>query len=237
MQNTRILQQYLYLPFFPQGPLAQRSGYLKRQLDESSEITLSPPLNITEDTFTLVADYCYGINVVITPFNVVSLRVASELLEMTDIDGDDEESLGQMAEAYFRRAISLSREYALIGFRACLLLLPEAETTASLASRCVEALSKFDDVDDDFLSCVEEVGEVPPDDFEMLVESVRDRLSGSHDLLYRIVDIYLKVNTSISPVSVYFTLLIFLMKNSFYGQLSKFFYQIIRSKLKVISNR
>ncbi|XP_058228116.1 BTB/POZ domain-containing protein At3g49900 isoform X2 [Rhododendron vialii] len=175
------------------GPLAERSGYLKRQLDESSEITLSPPLNITSDTFTLVADYCYGIHVLITPFNVVALRVAAELLEMTEGDGDAaEDSLGQMAEAYFRRAISLSREYALIGFRSCLPLLPEAETTAALASRCVEALSAFDDVDDAIMSCGEDVREVQPEDFQLLAESVKHRLTGSHDLLYKIVDIYLK---------------------------------------------
>lgn len=192
----KILETYcnIYLPFFPQGPLAERSGYLKRQLDESSEITLSPPLNITSDTFTLVADFCYGIHVLITPFNVVDLRVAAELLEMTEGDGDEaEESLGQMAEAYFRRAISLSREYALIGFRSCLPLLPEAETTAALASRCVEALSAFDDVDDAIMSCGEDISEVQPEDFQMLAESVKHRLTGSHDLLYKIVDIYLKV--------------------------------------------
>ncbi|KAI8542025.1 hypothetical protein RHMOL_Rhmol08G0107100 [Rhododendron molle] len=175
------------------GPLAERSGYLKRQLHESPEITLSPPLNITSDTFTLVADFCYGIHVLITPFNVVALRVAAELLEMTEGDGDAaEESLGQMAEAYFRRAISLSREYALIGFRSCLPLLPEAETTAALASRCVEALSAFDDVDDAIMSCGEDVREVQLEDFQMLAESVKHRLTGSHDLLYKIVDIYLK---------------------------------------------
>lgn len=171
-------------------PLSETSGYLKRHLNETSELTLSPPLNITAETFTLVADFCYGVQILMTPFNVVALRVAAELLEMTERDGD--ENLGQKAEAYFRRAISLSREYALIGFRSCLPLLPEAETTAALASRCIEALSSFDDVDDAIISCSDDVKTVEPEVFQILAEAVKRRLSGSHDILYKFIDLYLK---------------------------------------------
>ncbi|KAL6952899.1 hypothetical protein U1Q18_011964 [Sarracenia purpurea var. burkii] len=172
--------------------LAARSCYLKRQLSELSEITLSPPLNITAEIFTIVADFCYGAHLVITPFNVAALRVAAELLEMTETNGAvDDDSLLQKTEAYFRRAVGLSREYALIVFRSCLSLLPEAETTAALAGRCIEALSALDD-GDGVMSCIDDLKTVQAEDFEIVAESMHYRLTGSHDLLYRIVDLYLK---------------------------------------------
>ncbi|THG06727.1 hypothetical protein TEA_029510 [Camellia sinensis var. sinensis] len=184
----------IYPEVLPQDPLAARSGYLKRQLDKLSEITLSPLLNITAETFTLVADFCYGLHVVITPFNVAALRVAAELLEMTETKGcaaADGENLRQKTEEYFCWAVALSREYVLIVFRSCLSLLPEAETTAALASRCVEALSLLDD-GDSVMSCTEDLKRVRAEDFQIVIESMHCRLTANHDLLYRIVDLYVK---------------------------------------------
>ncbi|CAL5326147.1 unnamed protein product [Camellia sinensis] len=180
--------------YLHKDPLAARSGYLKRQLDKLSEITLSPLLNITAETFTLVADFCYGLHVVITPFNVAALRVAAELLEMTETKGcaaADGENLRQKTEEYFCWAVALSREYVLIVFRSCLSLLPEAETTAALASRCVEALSLLDD-GDSVMSCTEDLKRVRAEDFQIVIESMHCRLTANHDLLYRIVDLYVK---------------------------------------------
>ncbi|KAL0461853.1 UNVERIFIED_CONTAM: BTB/POZ domain-containing protein [Sesamum latifolium] len=122
--------------------LIARSAYLKRQLSEFPEITLSPPLNITAQTFSLVTDFCYGNYVAITPFNVAALRTAAELLGMTETGGTaGEESLQQKTEAYFRCAVAVNKEYAYIVLRSCFPLLPEAETAAALVSRCIEALS------------------------------------------------------------------------------------------------
>ena len=50
--------------------------------------SFSPPLSISAETFTVVADFCYGADIALTPLNVVFLRVAAELLEMTEDDGD-----------------------------------------------------------------------------------------------------------------------------------------------------
>ncbi|XP_057505000.1 BTB/POZ domain-containing protein At3g49900 [Actinidia eriantha] len=173
-------------------PLAARSDYLRRQLNKLSEITLSPPLNITAETFALVADFCYGAHLIITPFNVAALRVAAELLEMTETNGvSDCENLQQKTEDYFRRAIDLSREYALIVLRSCLSLLPEAETTVALVSRCIEALSLLEG-GDGVMSCIDDLKTVDAEDFQIVAESMQERLTGSHDLLYRIVDLYLK---------------------------------------------
>ncbi|CAK9144765.1 unnamed protein product [Ilex paraguariensis] len=175
-------------------PLASKCGYLKRQLGQMSEITLSPPLNITAATFALVADFCYGTHLVITPFNVAALRTAAELLEMTETNGACQENLRQKTETYFRRAVAVNREYALIVFRSCLSLLPEAEKTAFLVSRCIEALSLMDD-GDGVMTCIDDVTKVGAEDFQLIAESMSRLLTESHDLVYKIVDVYLKEYT------------------------------------------
>ncbi|KAI3462686.1 hypothetical protein Pfo_019349 [Paulownia fortunei] len=173
--------------------LIARSAYLKRQLSEFPEITLSPPLNITAQTFSLVTDFCYGTHVDITPFNVAALRTAAELLGMTEISGPRDENLQQKTEAYFRHAVSVNEEYASIVLRSCFSLLPEAETAASLVSRCIEELSLTAGADGG-MSCLDDVKNLLIEDLQLILESVSQRLTDSHDLLYRIIDIYLKEN-------------------------------------------
>ncbi|XP_060194138.1 BTB/POZ domain-containing protein At3g49900 [Lycium barbarum] len=173
-------------------PLTARSGFLKRKLKGLSELTLSPPLNITAETFSLIAEYCYDSHIVITPFNVAALRTAAELLEMTEannVAGGD--TLAQKTETYFRRVIAVNREYASIVLRSCVSLLPECETTSCLLSRCIEALSLVDD-GNGIVKCLNDVKELRPVDFQLIVKSMNRWLSGSHDQLYRIVDLYLK---------------------------------------------
>ncbi|XWS41774.1 hypothetical protein CRYUN_Cryun17cG0112000 [Craigia yunnanensis] len=168
-------------------PLSSRSTYLRRQLTEQSELTLCPPLNITAETFALVADFCYGTHLLITPFNVASLLLAAELLGMTEAKGDGEQNLKQMTESYFRRFVAVNGEYAAIVFRSCLALLPEAETTAFLVSRCVEVMNLTDGVDGYF----DDVISLRAEDFKIVAESMHQRFQ-YHDLLYRIVDLYLE---------------------------------------------
>ncbi|EOX91679.1 BTB/POZ domain - like 3 [Theobroma cacao] len=171
-------------------PLSSRSTYLRRQLTEQSELTLSPPLNITAETFSLVAEFCYGTHLLVTPFNVASLLLASELLGMTETKGDGDQNLKQITEGYFRRFVAVNGEYAAIVFRSCLALLPEAETTAFLVSRCVEVMNSSEDGDgvdvyfDDVVS-------LHAEDFKIVAESMHQRFE-YHDLLYRIVDFYLE---------------------------------------------
>ncbi|KAK4426420.1 BTB/POZ domain-containing protein [Sesamum alatum] len=175
--------------------LMARSAYLKRQLSEFPEITLSPPLNITAQTFSLVTDFCYGNHVAITPFNVAALRTAAELLGMTETGGAvGEENLQQKTEAYFRCAVAVNKEYASIVLRSCFPLLPEAETVAALVSRCIEALSVAAGGDGE-VSCLDDVKSVAVEDLQVVLESTSQRLTDCHDLLYRIIDIYLKENS------------------------------------------
>lgn len=173
-------------------PLAARSGYLKRKLKGLSELTLSPPLKITAETFSLIAEFCYDSHIVITPFNVAALRTAAELLDMGEANNiAGGENLAQKTEAYFRRVIAVNREYASIVLRSCVSLLPECETTSSVLSRCIEALSLVNDADS-IMKCLNDVKELRPVEFQLIVKSMNRWLTGRHDQLYRVVDLYLK---------------------------------------------
>lgn len=185
---------------------------MKRQLTELSEITL--PLNITAETFALVADFCYGTNLVLTPFNVAALRTAAELLGMTGTKGKREENLRQITETYFRRVIAVNRELAQIVFGSCLRLLPEAETTAFLLSRCMEALgddgSEMDRVVDDII-------DLSADEFEVVAETMQYRLT-SHDVLYRVIDLYIQVTCYLQALIFRFLYLLLLHWVRFWAQ-------------------
>ncbi|KAJ8427610.1 hypothetical protein Cgig2_010872 [Carnegiea gigantea] len=180
-------------------PLISKSSYLKRQLIGVSEFTLSPPLKITPDTFKQIADFCYSGHAVITPLNVAALRTAAELLK---IDGGDEDgdSLRHRTESYFSMVVAPNRDFVCSVFRSCLPLLPEAEQTAFLASRCIEALFYLEDDDgsddggDGVVGCAEELKTVSPEDFKVIVDSMQRRCTRSHDPLYRVVDLYFLIS-------------------------------------------
>lgn len=175
-------------------PLTSRSTYIERRLTDHDELTLAPPLNITAETFSLVAEFCYGTRVAITPFNVAALRTAAELLEMTETNCDGDENLKQITETFFRRIVTVNKEYALIVFRSSLALLPEAETTAFLVSKCIEALSLRDE-GYGAVELFDEVVRCGAEDFKLVAESMSQRFT-SHDVLYEIVDLYLQKNGS-----------------------------------------
>ncbi|KAK7406451.1 hypothetical protein VNO78_08077 [Psophocarpus tetragonolobus] len=160
--------------------ITSRSTYLKRHLTGVSNLTLSPPLNITAETFSAVAEFCYSHRIHLTASNVATIRVAAELLGMTE-----GENLRDVTESYFESVVGIEASMVL---RSCLTLLPEAETTASLASRCIEALVWEDDV-----SCLDDVVRMQPQDFQTVVDSLNQRLP-NHDVLYKMVDHYLKEN-------------------------------------------
>ncbi|BFG35802.1 hypothetical protein CerSpe_220760 [Prunus speciosa] len=166
--------------------LTSRSTYLKRQLTVS-DFTL--PLNISAETFTLVAEFCYGAHLVITLLNLAALRTAAELLEMTESNGDGDDNLLQLTDTYFRQVVAVNRDYASVVFRSCLSLLPEAETAAFLVSGCIEAFALSNDGEGgaDWLN---EVITVRPEDFQIVAEAIQ-RSFGNHDVVYKLVDLYL----------------------------------------------
>ncbi|CAI9758486.1 unnamed protein product [Fraxinus pennsylvanica] len=171
--------------------LISRSGYLERQLKEFSKAIFSLPLNITAETFSLVTNFCYGACISITPFNVASLFIAAKLLDMSETRGPRDENLCQKTENYFRLVVAVNLEYVSIVLRSCFSLLPEVETTTRLVSRCIEALSLMGDVEI-VTSCLHDVRKLCFEDFKLILKSTSQRLIECHDLLYIIIDLYIK---------------------------------------------
>ncbi|KNA06502.1 hypothetical protein SOVF_180390, partial [Spinacia oleracea] len=172
--------------------LVSKSGYFKRQLTRVSEFTLSPPLKITADTFKQVADFCYTNYAVITPSNLVALRISAQILEMDGIVG--EESLRELTESYFRDVVRVNKTLTCDVFCSSLSLLPESEQTAFLASRCIEGL--LDDAGEGgggAVSCADGLKTVSPEGFRVIADSMQRRYTANHDLLYRVVDLYFLV--------------------------------------------
>lgn len=165
-------------------------------MKESSQITVSPPLNITPKTFELVADYCYSGAIVITPVNVAALRIAAELLEMSNVENGAStgDNLQQKTEDYFHRAIAVNKEYASIVLRSCLSQMPEAETAVNLVTKYIEALSLVDE-GDNIVNYLRDIKTVHCEDFRLIAESLYKKFTRTkgQDLLYRIVDLYFKV--------------------------------------------
>lgn len=171
------------------------------------------PLNISAETFTLVAEFCYGAHLVITLFNVAALRTAAELLEMTETDYNGDDNLLHLTDTYFRQVVAVNRDYASVVFRSCLSLLPEAETAAFLVSSCIEALALSSEGDSgaDWLN---EVITVCPEDFQIVAEAIQ-RCFGNHDVVYKLVDLYLMVRHQSLDVCFLLLLLMLCLSLSF----------------------
>ncbi|XP_071727823.1 BTB/POZ domain-containing protein At3g49900 [Rutidosis leptorrhynchoides] len=173
-------------------PLTRCSGYLKRKLTESSQVTISPPLKITSHTFTLVMDFCYGGHLFITPFNVASLLLAAELLEMTHDSKNVDINLRQKTEAYLCRTVAVDHDYGAVVLKSCMGLLPDIETISGVVSRCIAAMKLNVGVVGDVSTWFDGVQDLSGQDFKLFVAALHSRLNGSHDLLYKIVDFYIK---------------------------------------------
>ncbi|XP_074326519.1 BTB/POZ domain-containing protein At3g49900-like [Apium graveolens] len=191
--NAEILVQGSCF-FADKERMGSKSNYLKRLFElESSRITISPPLNITAQTFEFIVGYCYGGSIVITPINVAALRIAAELLEMsTGEDGAKGDNLCQKTEDYFKKAIDVNRKFVVMILQSCLSQMPEAETTANLVSKCIEALASKVDEGESIVNYLQDIKTVSYKDFELIAESLYKKLTGTagQDLLYQIIDFY-----------------------------------------------
>ncbi|XP_068655545.1 BTB/POZ domain-containing protein At3g49900-like [Aristolochia californica] len=177
-------------------PLITGSGYLKRRLGYGACATV--PSTITPETFAAVAASFYGHNVLITPFNVAALSVAAELLDVAEEEeGDDVGNLKQLTEEAITRLVGAGREYAEVILRSCLTMMPEAEETACLASRCIEALIVSTEKGDDANTgdgSIDGVTALTAEEFQLITYSLLRRFTVSHDPLYKVVSLYLKGN-------------------------------------------
>ncbi|XP_049374687.1 BTB/POZ domain-containing protein At5g48130 [Solanum verrucosum] len=125
-------------------PLFSKSGYFRRQLNESNEVELPRNFPGGAETFEMMALFIYGSSTLVDPFNVAALRCAAEYLEMTEeyISGN----LCERFDIYLNQVVLQSWDDTLIVLQKCQMLLPLAEELL-IVSRCIESLA--------FLACME----------------------------------------------------------------------------------
>lgn len=87
--------------------------------------------------FELVAKFCYGIKLEITPSNVICLRCASEHLQMTEAYGEG--NLVHQTEVFLNQVVLRSWKDSIKALQACEDLLPCAEEL-NMVKRCIESL-------------------------------------------------------------------------------------------------
>uniref|UniRef100_A0ACD6A0D1 Uncharacterized protein n=1 Tax=Avena sativa TaxID=4498 RepID=A0ACD6A0D1_AVESA len=131
-------------------PLLSKSAILGRLIEENSEqdeciIKLSD-IPGGAKSFELVARFCYGVKIELSPANVVHLRCAAEYLQMTEETAED--NLINQAEMFFNQAVLRSWKDSLEALKTCDVLLPYAEDL-HIAKRCVESLAAKASIDPD----------------------------------------------------------------------------------------
>ncbi|KAK1626706.1 hypothetical protein QYE76_001021 [Lolium multiflorum] len=131
-------------------PLLSKSPILGRLIEENSDqdeciIKLSD-IPGGAKSFELVARFCYGVKIELSPANIVHLRCAAEYLQMTEETAAD--NLINQAETFFNQAVLRSWKDSLEALKTCDVLLPHAEDL-HIAKRCVESLAAKASIDPD----------------------------------------------------------------------------------------
>jgi APA family basic amino acid/polyamine antiporter len=120
-----------------QFPLLSKSPILGRLIEENSDqdeciIKLSD-IPGGAKSFELVARFCYGVKIELSPANIVHLRCAAEYLQMTEETAAD--NLINQAETFFNQAVLRSWKDSLEALKTCDVLLPHAEDVCRIV-RC-----------------------------------------------------------------------------------------------------
>ncbi|XP_015942769.1 BTB/POZ domain-containing protein At5g03250 [Arachis duranensis] len=129
--------------FLHKFPLLSRSGLLKKLIEElSGDDGYVCTFQLHDipggaKTFELIAKFCYGLKIDITPLNVVSLRCAAEYLEMTENYGEG--NLVSQTEAFLNEVFSTWPD-SIKALETCEEVLPFAEDL-HVVSRCIDSLA------------------------------------------------------------------------------------------------
>ncbi|KFK25610.1 hypothetical protein AALP_AA8G136900 [Arabis alpina] len=136
----QVEEQSFHLHKFP---LLSRSGYLETMFSKASETTCVAKLHDIPggpETFLLVAKFCYGVKIEVTPENVVSLRCAAEFLQMSENYGDA--NLIYLTENFLNDNVFVNWDDSIKALESCEeeSLLPLAEEL-HIVSRCIASLA------------------------------------------------------------------------------------------------
>uniref|UniRef100_A0A7N0T4H8 Root phototropism protein 3 n=1 Tax=Kalanchoe fedtschenkoi TaxID=63787 RepID=A0A7N0T4H8_KALFE len=123
-------------------PLHSRSGRISRTIYESRtrdlRILVLDDLPGGSEAFGLVAKFCYGVPIDLTPANVSELRCAAEYLEMTE--DIEEGNLISKTESYLSYDVLSSWKDSILVLKSCEKLSPWAENL-QIVRRCSKAIA------------------------------------------------------------------------------------------------
>ncbi|CAL4943375.1 unnamed protein product [Urochloa decumbens] len=123
-------------------PLLSKSAFLARSIEESSDqeecVIKLNDIPGGAKSFELVARFCYGVKIELSPANVVYLRCASEHLEMTEEVAED--NLIAQSEMFLNQVVLRNWKDSLTALETCDDLLPHAEDL-QIVKRCIESLA------------------------------------------------------------------------------------------------
>ncbi|CAL4934915.1 unnamed protein product [Urochloa decumbens] len=123
-------------------PLLSKSAFLARSIEESSDqeecVIKLNDIPGGAKSFELVARFCYGVKIELSPANVVYLRCASEHLEMTEEVAED--NLIAQSEMFLNQVVLRNWKDSLTALKTCDDLLPHAEDL-QIVKRCIESLA------------------------------------------------------------------------------------------------
>ncbi|KAF3791125.1 BTB/POZ domain-containing protein [Nymphaea thermarum] len=182
--------------------LVRRSSYMKLRLSEANHIILKQGLPITPEIFDMIANFCYGAEIAITPFNTAALWCAARFLDMTEEHNGGKANLCQKIESFVSKTILPHRENTLAVLHSSVPLLPRSE---NLVKRCLEALTAADDCDG-VSDWKDDINFLPVDVFFRMMESMRAS-ARNHDTVYTIVKFYIQEHNELTEAE----------KNQIYG--------------------
>jgi hypothetical protein len=176
--------------------VTHRCGYLKRQLTDSSDMTIKLPLGLTIDAFSLVVISCYKDDVSLCPSNLALVQAAAEWLEISNNNTSTASFLTTLIEDYFFQEVATESGQTIEVLRSCVKLFGGEVSAPAVALfvRCVEVLAGSVGAGEEWL---DDVAALPIEEMQTVAEEMRERSLHDHDLLYRIVDHYLEVSAKL----------------------------------------
>jgi hypothetical protein len=135
----------LFLPddvYLLQFPLLSKSALLEQLIEEGSDreecIIKIDDIPGGAKSFELVARFCYGVKLELSPANIAYLRCASEHLQMTEEVAED--NLIAQSEMFLNQVVLRNWKDSLTTLETCDDLLPHAEDL-QIVKQCIESLA------------------------------------------------------------------------------------------------
>jgi len=123
-------------------PLLSKSAFLAHSIEENADqeecVIKLNDIPGGAKSFELIARFCYGVKIELSPANVVYLRCASEHLKMTEEVAED--NLIAQSEMFLNQVVLRNWKDSLTALDTCDDLLPHAEDL-QIVKRCIESLA------------------------------------------------------------------------------------------------